>query len=82
MSWNYRIIKQDDFFGVRDVYYDKQGKMQLVAVENQAPHGTTLKALKADMEYFREAFNKPVVNYDDIPENGADMSVYDRNKTQ
>jgi len=78
MSWNYRIIKQDGCFGIRDVYYDKQGRMQLVAVEDQPPHGTTLEALKTDMGYFKEAFNKPVVNYEDIPEDDADMSMYNR----
>ena len=56
--------------------------MQLVSVKDQAPFGETLEDLKSDMEYFKKAFNKPVVDYNDIPEDDADMTMYDRYKTQ
>jgi hypothetical protein len=63
VSWNYRIIRrkikgltcEEDTYGIHEVYY---GPGCCKEVE----------ALEAELERMRAAFDKEVVDYDDIPE--------------
>ena len=68
MSWNYRIVKKDDCYGIHEVYYKDDGTMEtrMVSVDPMDPHGETIDELKKDFELMKGAFGKPELNYEDI----------------
>ena len=33
MSWNYRIIKHEDYYGLHEVYYDDEGEVDAWTLE-------------------------------------------------
>ena len=41
MSWNYRVIKKEDYLEIHEVYYDKKGK----------PNGYTENAVTVGGEF-------------------------------
>ena len=71
MFWNYRVIKKihDDgteIFAIHEVYYDDDGKPDLVTEDPCEPQGETLEELKDDCEWYQKALEHPVLNYDDF----------------
>jgi len=73
MTWNYRVVMKDGFFGIHSVHYDDNGKRTHVSVDPIFPFGDTEEELKLDFEYFKLAFDSPVLDYTkDIPEEGAE----------
>jgi hypothetical protein len=77
MFWNYRIIKRihDDgteLFAIHEVYYNDDGKPELVTEDPCEPQGETLAELKEDFEWYQKALEHPVLNYDDF---GGDNST-------
>ncbi len=73
-GWNYRAVRRvlkghnytEDEFAVYEVYYDAQDKPTSCSTDPPAPHGETLEELQADLERYREALVKPVLQYADI----------------
>ena len=77
MTWNYRIIKhrcpsrittgEIEWFQIHEVYYDKDGKIELWSAEGCLPSGETKEELMADVEMMMQAFDRPILNAEDMP---------------
>lgn len=89
MSWNYRIAKRDykndagdiietGYFFV-EAYYDENGKVIAITENPQAAYGESLKELLENNVMFFEAFKAPVLDYDKIPEDGANKEILNWN---
>lgn len=71
--WNYRVIKRTQTFknktyvsyAIHEVHY-KDSKPVMISSNSIEPYGEDLTELKKSFEYMNEAFNKPVINYEDI----------------
>lgn len=74
MSWNYRVVhhlytvtvgpsagKQDDFYAVHEVYYDKNDKPKRLTKHEVSPAGESRVAFAWTMEKYVECFAKPVL---------------------
>jgi len=77
MSWNYRVVRKqnphfgqedepDHYYGIHEVYYDKNGNPSTVSVESQAPFGESRNELWIVLDKFREAFTKPILDFENI----------------
>ena len=78
--WTYRIIsspwpsklnEESRSFEVHEVYFDETG-IHAVTQKSVSPYGETKEELRADMEKFQEAFNKPVLKMEDLDFVGVD----------
>jgi len=65
MTWNYRIVKKDEHYGIYEVYYS-DGKPEAVTMESIAPFGDTFEELVGDFSYMIAAFGEPVLDYEEI----------------
>ena len=77
MSWNYRVLRtkitweetfsditSDEFYyeyELRGVYYDGAGNIEGVAGEPPSPFGNSVAELTEDLELFKLALRKPVL---------------------
>ena len=78
MTWNHRVIREkappeeaevsdeEYYYTIREVFYDDDGKPELVTEEAMVPWGTTVDELKQDVEWFSKALSRPVLNYEDF----------------
>ena len=66
ISWDYRIIEHDGAFTLHEVHYNERGEIISVSEDPMGPSGETLEELKDDMEYFLQAFNRPVLKKQEI----------------
>jgi len=66
MSWNYRVVKKDDGFGIHEVYYNKAGDICLMSEDQIAPYGEDFDDLRGDVNNMTGAFGKPVLIYEEI----------------
>jgi len=74
MTWNYRVIKkvykgtdyEEDSYSIHEVYYNKDGSISSWSIDPISIHGTTPEELKDDYEKYGEAFNKPILNWDEL----------------
>ena len=75
MSWNYRVIRKtyilpDDTeresYAIHEVYYDNLSNAKAVSANALAPLGRTIDELKADLEMYMLALDKPVLDYDEF----------------
>ncbi len=74
MTWSYRVVRKietgydnlGEYYGIHEVYYDDDGKPEMVTVDPIGPAGDTLKELKCDLAYMLDALKKPVLDYEDI----------------
>lgn len=60
-GWNYRIIDEDGFLSLHEVFYNKKGKPTVWSVEECSPMGADLKELKHDFKLMKLAFDKPIL---------------------
>lgn len=78
MVWNYRIIEHDRMFYIHEVYYNDNGDITAISEDPMHPHGETLEELKNDLEYFRQAFIRPILKKEKIkfaPMDGVEDSL-------
>lgn len=80
MSWDYRIGRktlkckvylsndhyEEDCFGIVECYYNDEGEIAFTSVEFQEPYGETLEKLKWSFDKMKEAFDKEVLDLDNI----------------
>ena len=80
MSWNYRIARktlkykvdlsndyyEEDCFGIIECHYNEQGKIYPTTERFIEPHGETLEELKGSFEKMKEAFDKEVLDLDNV----------------
>ncbi len=72
MTWNYRIVQHRDeleetVFGIHEVHYDENGKITSFT-EEAVIVGTDLLELSETLNKIGKAFDKPVLNIDNILE--------------
>lgn len=66
MSWDYRVIEHEGAFTVHEVHYNEKGAIISVSEDPMGPSGETLEELKADMEFFLQALDLPVLRKEEI----------------
>jgi hypothetical protein len=65
-TWNYRVIVKNGRYAIHEVYYDKEGEPWTCTEDPVCPEAETLDALREDMEYYRLALERPVLEYADL----------------
>lgn len=80
MSWNYRIGRktlkykvdlsddyyEEDQYGIVECYYNEEGEIYATTERFIEPYGETLEDLKRSFEKMKEAFDKEVLDLDNI----------------
>lgn len=66
MSWNYRVLENENGFGIYEVYYDDDGGINNISAAPMEPYGETVEDLKWDMDAMNAAFDKPVLSFTDV----------------
>ena len=56
----------EDQFGICEVYYNDEGKITSTTERFIEPYGETLEELKWSFDKMKEAFDKPVIDLDNI----------------
>jgi len=78
--WNYRVLKHVDkvsaslaytdneyiWYAIHGVYYDEEGNLDSCGVEPDILHGDSVDDLREVFYMALKAFDKPVINYDDV----------------
>lgn len=76
MTWNYRVLRRvsngEPWLAIYEVYYDKNGKANAMTQDPVHVIGESLKDLAEAYAMQAEAFAQPVLDYDKIPEPGAE----------
>ena len=71
MSWNYRVLKRGDDYGVYEVYYDQEGNPHSMSEDPITPTAESLQDLSDTLQLFLEALQKDALNYETLkPQNG------------
>ena len=78
MSWNYRVTHsveewqgtineqvREDFFSIREVYYDSSGGIECWTEKSIGPGGETLEELRDDLHLMLKAFELPILEMKD-----------------
>lgn len=76
MGWNYRVVRRADetnrySFAIHEAYYDDHGKVHSISQEPVEIHGESIDDARHDALMQAAAFTRPVLDYDKIPEPGA-----------
>lgn len=58
-------------YGIHEVYYDDNDRACMCSKDPVMPAGDTVKEMIGFWYQMREAFKKPIIDYDSIPEEGA-----------
>lgn len=82
MTWNHRVVKRtyelpdgttEDQYGIHEAYCD-ENKLVFAITENPvSPHGESINELKESLEWMSNALKAPVLDWDNIPEEGAQV---------
>ena len=68
--WNHRVVKKDKGFGIHEVYYKDNGKIEAVTVDSVEAYGETPEELKIELQRMLACCDKKVLDYDrDFPSN-------------
>jgi hypothetical protein len=87
--WNYRVIRKENkyidrkikkeridyTYAIHEAYYDDNGHVGAITQDPVEPFGENIEELRHSWVMMAEAFGKPILDYDKIPEPG-----YDRKK--
>jgi hypothetical protein len=77
--WNYRVVRKllpgdpkAFSYGIHEAYYNED-KVIAITEEPQTPHSDTydpdpIQDLRVQLKQMLKAFDKPVINFEDIPE--------------
>jgi hypothetical protein len=66
MSWNYRVVRVDGQLQVFDVYYNATGLPHSRHVTPSFIYGETLEHLSEQLDWIREALEKPILEDSEI----------------
>lgn len=67
-TWNYRIFKSGDFYGIVEVYYDADNN-PIGYTEFNYPFGFSEVELKSDIDNMLEACKLPTLSSEDFTKN-------------
>ena len=68
MTWNYRVMKSypatksDAWYSIREVYYDKDGKVDGWTEDEIAPESDTVEGLLEILGLMRNCLDKPILD--------------------
>ena len=62
-SWNYRVLKRDDEYGVYEVYYDDSGMPHAMSEDPIAITGENLEDIRNELNLILESLEKDVLDY-------------------
>ena len=65
-------------YGVHEAYCDKKGLVFAITQQPVGPSGNTEEELKANIKHMWECLKKPILDYDNIPEEGAEDHLHYR----
>ncbi len=82
--WNYRVIRKkniyhdslskkeriDYMYAIHEAYYDKNGFVGAITQDPIEPFGENIEELRHSWVIMAEAFTKPILDYEKIPEPG------------
>jgi hypothetical protein len=66
MNWLYRVFHDEDGYCVRVVLYERDGAIVGYHHEPAAPSGRTPEELAQDIEWFKQAFELPILTIEDV----------------
>ena len=66
-TWNYRIIKNGSWYSIREVHYDDDTP-SFTTEEPDGLMGGSVEELRDQYEQMSEAFEQPILNYEDFKE--------------
>ncbi len=77
MHWNYRLVKRNGMLGIHEAYYGNNDKVSAVTkdpcrVDMGLDEDDPVKYLRQSLEWMMQAFDRPILDYDQIPEEGAE----------
>jgi len=69
-GWNYRLIRRQTEHGekiaIHEVYYNSQDEPRSCTKNPVPVAGEDIEVLKKDVEMMKQAFEKPVLDYEDF----------------
>jgi len=67
MIWTYRIFRdQNNRYSIREVFYEQDGRLLNYGKNPVAPVGSSFEDLMQLVQWFREAFDSPVLALEDV----------------
>jgi hypothetical protein len=86
--WNYRAVRRkrtwtdpedqrhrvDYSYAIHEAFYDEKGCVEAITQEPVAVFGEDMEALRHSWVMMAEAFGKPILDYDQIPEPGVERN--------
>jgi hypothetical protein len=66
MSWNYRIVRNGDEYGIHEVYYDAQGTPHSLSEKSVVPVAGSPDDLRERLEMVLRAFQDDVLSYESL----------------
>lgn len=64
MTWNYRLVRKEQRYGIYEAYYDELGRVHSLSTEPICPTGDTVQELEAQLRLLTEALQKEVIEFD------------------
>ncbi len=61
MNWTYRVFHDPEGYCVRVVYYERDGSLLGYQKAPAVPNGRTAEELAQDIQWFKEAFDLPIL---------------------
>jgi len=83
MYWDYRVVRKIQKYGeertqevvsyqIHEATYDSNGKIIFITEEPIYPCGENVEDMMVNWFCLIEAFSKPIIDYNDIPEEGSE----------
>lgn len=66
MSWLYRVFHDSEGYCVRVVLYERDGTVIGYHKEPSVPSGRTAEELAQDIEWFKQAFELPILTIEEV----------------
>jgi hypothetical protein len=66
MTWNYRVILNNDIYQIHEAYYNDAGEITAVTEDPIAPAGDTLEELTDDIEHYIQAVKHLVLKMNEL----------------
>ena len=64
--WNYRVVNDNGFFTIREIYYDDNNIIEALSTNPMYPSGTMDVSVRADLDLMYKALDKPILTLDEI----------------
>lgn len=71
MIWTYRVFHDKDGYCVRIVHYERDGTLIGYHKEPAVPSGRTAEELAQDLEWFKQAFEMPILTVEELDAESA-----------